>query len=88
MKATVIGLSDTWLDDDVHHYEINISGCSLECKDRKREGGGICTYVRNDLVFNRRTGIESELLEFIAIDIFLPRMKPIIVINAYRPPSV
>ncbi|KAK2160004.1 hypothetical protein LSH36_142g07003 [Paralvinella palmiformis] len=57
MKATVIGLSDTWLDDDVHHYEINISGCSLECKDRKREGGGICTYVRNDLVFNRRTGL-------------------------------
>jgi len=59
MKAAVIGLTETWLDDSVHNCKISISQYSLERKERNRKGSGICTYIRNDLAFNRRTAQQA-----------------------------
>ena len=50
-KAAVISLSETWLDDSVLDNEIFISDYCLLRRDRNRNGGGVCMYIRNDIPF-------------------------------------
>ena len=51
-KVSVIGISETKLDDTVTNNEINIEGYSALRHDRNRQGGGVACYVRNDISFN------------------------------------
>lgn len=46
----VICMSETWLDDSINDSMINIRGYKLIRNDRDRRGGGVCVYVRNNLV--------------------------------------
>lgn len=56
-------------------------------KDRSRTGGGVALYVNEKLAFNRREDLESNDNddEFLAIDILLPKTKPILFGVGYRP---
>ena len=85
--AAVLGFSETWVDDTVTDSEMNIDGYTLYRKDRCRNGGGVCCYVRNDLSSTRRKDMESNNLETIWIQISLPKTKPILVGTGYRPPK-
>ena len=77
------------LDSTISDARVNIPGFLLERKDRRRDGGlgGECIYIRNNLVFNRRSELESDDLEFLAIDILLPKTKLILIGACYRPPK-
>jgi len=86
-NAAVLCVSETWLDSTISDAEVNIPGYVLERKDRRRDGGGVCIYIRDNLVFNRRSELESDNLEFLAIDILLPKTKPILIGACYRPPK-
>ena len=44
-------------------------------------------YIRDDLAFSRRKDIESDDTEFLAIDLLLPKTKPILIATCYRPPK-
>ena len=35
-------------------------------RTRRRDGGGVCIYIKDNLVFNRRLDLESDNTEFLA----------------------
>ena len=86
-KAAVISVSETWLDNSVTDAEIWIDNYSIVRKDRNRNGGGVCAYVRNDISFTLASDISENELEAIWIEILLPKSKPIILGTCYRPPN-
>ena len=56
-KEAVIGITESWLDASVTDSEINITDYSILLRDRNREGGGVCIYIRNDFIFKLRDDI-------------------------------
>ena len=74
-NLSVIGLSETKLDDSVFDAEINIEGYTLIRSDRNRHGGGVACYVKQHLTFDVKYYFSNEI-ENIFIDIFLPKTKP------------
>ena len=84
-KAAIIAVTETWLDNTICDNEVCIPGYSIQRKDRNREGGGVCIFIRNNINFNR-SDIDKDDLEFLAIDIMMPKSKPIILRVGYRPP--
>ena len=85
-NASIIGLTETKLDETIGNIEVEIDGYTMERFDRNRKGGGVACYVRNDIIFNVREHFSDEV-ENIFIDIFLPKTKPILVGIVYRPPD-
>ncbi len=67
--------------------EIHIANYCLLRSDRNRKGGGVCAYIRSDVVFKERKDLDSAAIEAIWLDIFLPKSKPILVGICYRPPD-
>ncbi len=59
-----------------------------EGNDRNREGGGVCTYIRNDIAFTSRDDLAHDSLETTWFELLLPKTKPIVVGSVYRPPVV
>ena len=74
------------MDDSVVSSEIQIENYDLIRSDRNRHGGGVACFIRNDLSYNRKSFLPSEI-ENIFIEIFLPHSRPRIVGTIYRPPS-
>ena len=77
-NAAIIAVTESWLDNTIHDNEVCIPGYSIQRKYRNREGGGVCMFIRNNINFNRRSDIDNDDLEFLAIDIMLPKSKPIL----------
>ena len=53
-NATVIGLSETKLDNAVLSSELEIEGYDLVRSDRSRRGGGVACFVKNSISYNRK----------------------------------
>ena len=53
-KYDIVGLSETWANDNISDSELNIPGYSLYRKDRnnkfKSKGGGVALYINENLV--------------------------------------
>ena len=84
-NASVIGITESKLDESVSDSEISIQGYDVVRNDRNRHGGGVVCYVKNNLSYNVKKEFENDI-ENIIIDIFLPKTKPITVVIFYRPP--
>ena len=69
-----------------------LPGFAVARKDRSAgpRGGGLLTYVKNDLPFNEvaafRDGEEGGTLEALAVEILTGRRKRFTLVNAYAPP--
>ena len=74
------------MDDSVQSSEIQIENYDLICSDKNRHGSGVTSFIRNDLSYNTRSFLPSEIKKYIHRD-FLPHSKPLIVGTVYRPPS-
>ena len=87
-KASVIGITETWLDDSVTDSEVEIHGYSLQRRDRNRNGGGVglCVYINSNISYNPRHDMGTDF-ESVWIELFLPKTKPILVGVCYRPPT-
>ena len=48
-NASIIAVSETWLDDSMTNNEINVPGYNIAMKDRDQYGGGVCIFVRDIL---------------------------------------
>ena len=57
----------------------------LRC-DRNRHGGGVASYIRNDLSYNILSVFPCEI-ESVFFEILLPNSKPVTVGAIYRPPN-
>jgi len=86
-KAAVICISESWIDDSVTEDEIHIDGFCILRNDRKREGGGVCTFIRNDIAFRSRDDLAHDSLETTWFELLLSKTKPIVVGTVYRPPD-
>ena len=60
-KAAVIGISELILDDWVLFSEIQIENYDLIRSDRNRYGGGVACFIKNDLSYNTRSFLPSEI---------------------------
>ena len=86
----ILGLSETFLTDNVKDKNLQISDFVLERKDRMsgKKGGGLLVYISKNVPYLRRLDIESKEIESLWIQVNLPRTKPFLVIFVYRPPNV
>ena len=84
-NISVLGITETKLDNTVSNEELKIDGYNLLWSDRNKNGGGVACYIKNKINHNRQSSI-SENIENIVIDILLPKSKPIPVGIIYRPP--
>lgn len=86
-NPAVLCVSETWLDNTIMDNEIYINNYQITRKDRNRQGGGVCIYVRNDIIFNHRSDLNHDELEAVWVELLLPRTKPILTGAIYRPPK-
>ena len=84
-NATVIGLSETKLDNTVLNSEIQIEIYVLVRSDRSRRGGGVARFVKNSISYKRKPNFCINT-ENIFIEIFLPKSKPVLIGSLYRRP--
>ena len=86
-KVGILCFTETFLDSSINDSEINVDNYTVVRRDRNRNGGGVCIYVRSDIVFNIRSDLDHEHIEAVWLDILLPKSKPILVGACYRPPD-
>ena len=79
-SATIIGITETKLDKTIYDDEVKIDGYSIIRKDRNRNGGGVCCYIKIDRCFNVRENFGTDF-ENGFIDILLPNSSET---NSYR----
>ena len=85
-NASVIGISETKLDESVLKGEVSIEGYEIIRADRNRNGGGVACYIKSDLAYNVRDDFSTDF-QNIFVDILLPNSKTILGGNVYRPPE-
>ena len=85
--ASILAVSETWLDANITDEEIGVRGYSVMRRDRDRHGGGVALYIKDTLAFNLRRDLETEGMESIWAEILLPKSRGILVSSIYRPPS-
>ena len=85
-NATVIGLSETKIDNTVLSGEIEIEGYDLVRSDWSRRGGGVACFVENSISYNRKPNFCINT-ESILVEIFIPKSKRVVIGILYRPPD-
>ena len=85
-NATVIGITETKLENTVYHSEVTIDGYSIVRNYRNRKVRGIACYIRSNICYSRKTCF-SDNSENIFFDLFLLKTSPISVGIFYKPPS-
>ena len=78
-KAAVISITETWFDSSITDGEIHIDDYLVLHRDRNRNSGGICVYIRNDFAFTSGSDIQTDSDEIIFVEFLLPKTKPITV---------
>ena len=64
-NASIIGITESWLDNTVNDSEISIPGYCVVRRDRDRNGGGFCVYVKSDMAYNVRPDLAHDNLEMV-----------------------
>ena len=89
LKFSLIGISETWLNDS--SSSVDIDGYSFVHKSREnRFGGGVGLYVSSNLNFKFRCDLDFSLpnvAESLFIEIVKPQGKNIVAGVIYRPPN-
>ena len=89
LKFSLVGISETWLNDSSSSVDIN--GYSFLHKSREnRSGGGVGLYVSSNSNFKFRCDLDFSLpkvAESLCIEIVKPQGKNIVTGVIYRPPN-
>ena len=88
VKFSVIGITETWLNDSSHTSDI--SGYNFIHRHRvDRSGGGVGIYLLDDLDFKHRADLAfpSDCAESLFIEINRSKEKNILIGVIYRPPD-
>ena len=98
-NISCLGLSETWLTDNIPDSMLYIPGYQLVRLDRKwhnrdgqvKKGGGLCCYVNMNLRYSitdlNHLNCSTKDGEILHIVIEQPFVKKCILINVYRPPQ-
>ena len=74
------------MDDSVLSSEIQIEDYDSIRSDRNRDVAGVACFIRNDLSYNLKWFLSSEI-ENIFIEILFPHSRSLVLGTVYRPPS-
>ena len=85
-NPTVIGITETKLDNSIGDSEISIDGYCAIRRDRNSKGGGVIIYVTNKICYSNRNCISNEIGN-IFIELLIPKTKAITVGIIYKPPD-
>ena len=89
INFTIIGISETWLQNDSH--DVDMIGYEFIHKNRPdRSGGGVGLYLSNNCDFKVRddlSGSDADVMESLFIEIVRSNEKNIVVGVIYRPPN-
>ena len=87
----VLGICETFLNDDISCNQLTVNGFDHIRKDRSvtqdKSGGGLILYFRNNINCKHRPEFEISNIETIWAEITLPKSKPFLICTAYRPPN-
>ncbi len=83
----LIAFNETRLDANITDNMINLDGYDIVRKDRSRNGGGVCIYLRRSINYKIRDDLVPSELEAVCVEIIKPQSKPFVVTTVYRPPS-
>ena len=88
-KPDVIIFCETWLNDFIDNRDLSISGYSppLRCDRCSKRGGGVCVYVKNDLVCRELTEVAAPPPFIECVWTFLPTCK-VVILALYVPPNI
>lgn len=86
-RPMVLAVTETWQDGSIENKEVNLPSYNIIRRDRNRNGGGVCLYIRDDVHFNHRSELAREGQQVACVDLILPKTQPIIVGVCYRPPK-
>ena len=85
-NTAVVGISEIKLDSTVYDSEVVEDSYNIVRNDRKRNGGGVACYIRNNICNNRKACVFDKT-ENIVINLLFPKTKPISVGIIYKPLS-
>ena len=83
----LIAFNETRLDLSISDGLIHLDGYEVVRKDRSRNGGGVCIYLRSSINYKIRSDLIPPELEAVCLEITKPQSKPFIVTTIYRPPN-
>ena len=83
----IMSLSETRLDSTINDSMIHVDGYDVIRKDRCRNGGEICAYLRSSSNYHVRSDLVPSDLEAICLEICKPHSRPFMVVTIYRPPD-
>lgn len=90
-KYDVIVITETKIDTQTTSPSLSVDGYLLSRQDRTNHGGGVATYIKNDLVSISLTAQQEiairEGLEVTINKIKRPGGRDLIVVGVYRPPA-
>ena len=83
----LIAFNETRLDLSISDGLIHLDGYEVIRKDRSRNGGGVCIYLRSSINYKIRSDLIPPELEAVCLEITKPQSKPFIVTTIYPPPN-
>ena len=83
----VISINETRLEQSILNSEIYIPGYEIVRRDRNRNGGGVCFYIKTAINYSVRTDLNINNLENLCLEIRKPNSKPFLIVTWYRPPN-
>ena len=83
----VISINETRLDEGILNSDIYIPGYEIVRRDRKRNGGGVCFYIKTAINYSVRSDLNINNLENLCLESRKPNSKPFVVVTWYRPPN-
>ena len=78
-EIDILAINETKLNCSVENNEIHLQGFDIVRKDRitnGRNGGGVCIYVRDNLIYIIRDDLSPDSLECLIIEITNSHSKP------------
>ena len=82
----IMGICETFLDDNVADNEICIEGYTTVKKTRNRHGGGVILYIKEGIQYNEITNLAGSEVESVWANIQCDKQQLALGIM-YRPPS-
>ena len=86
-KLDVLALNETRLDSSISDDLMSIEGYDILRSDRKRNGWGVCIYVRCHVNYENRPDLIPNDLEAVCLEIKQANSTSFIFSSVYRPPN-
>ena len=85
-NASIIGTSETELDETFLSSESDVDGYDLVRLDQSRRGDSVACCIKNSIAYSYKDSFSSNT-ESIFVDIFFPKSNPSLLSILYRPPN-